>query len=153
MILDRLDACDPYRALGDRFAAGFDYLRNTNFDAVPDGRYDIRGSDVLAIVQAYRTKPPADGKWEAHRDHADIQYIHRGRERMGVAPLAGMKLLPPYDPDKDVEFYAGDASAGNVVTVEQGCFAVFLPRDVHMPNLAIDAIAEVKKVVIKVRLR
>ena len=152
MIFDRLETCGAYRALGEGFAAGFDYLRDTNLDAIPDGRYDIRGSEVVAIVQTYRTKPPAEGRWEAHRQHADIQYIVRGRERMGVVPLAGMKLLPPYDAEKDVEFYAGDASTGNLVMVEQGCFALFLPQDVHMPNLAIAESAEVKKVVIKVRL-
>ena len=35
---------------------------------------------------------------------------------------------------------------------EGSSFTVFLPHDVHMPNLQIDGPVEVKKVVIKVRL-
>src|SRR4051812_30057365 len=114
MIFDRLDQSELYDRLGDRFAAGFAYLRTTDLLALPDGRCPIRGDDVLAIVQTYATKPPEQGRWEAHRHHADIQLIVRGVERMAVTPLHGMKLLPPYDPEKDVEFYADDATVGEV---------------------------------------
>ena len=153
MIFDRLDQSDLYSRLGDRFAAGFAYLRSTDLVALPDGRYSIRGDDVFAIAQTYTTKPPGQGRWEAHRHHADIQFIVRGVERMGVTPLPGMKLLPPYDPQKDVEFYAGDSTAGEVFTVAAGQFALFLPHDAHMPSLMLETPAEVKKVVIKVRLQ
>ena len=152
MILDRLDQSDLYARLGDRFAAGFAYLRSTDLAALPDGRYLIRGDDLLAIVQTYTTKPPEQGRWEAHRHHADIQFIVRGVEQMAVTPLPGMKLLPPYDPQKDVEFYAGGATAGEFFTVSAGRFALFLPHDVHMPSLMLERPAEVKKVVVKVRM-
>jgi YhcH/YjgK/YiaL family protein len=153
VILDRLEFAHSYRALGERFAAGFDYLRTTDLASLPDGRYDIRGRDLVAIVQTYQTKPIDDGRWESHRHHADIQFIIRGRERMGVAPLSPeLQLEPPYDAEKDLEFYAAPSSAGQLITVTEGNFAVFLPHDVHMPNLLIDAPAEVKKVVIKVQL-
>jgi biofilm protein TabA len=155
VILDRLDYCDRYRPLGERFAAGFDYLRQTDLAALADGRYDIVGRDVLAIVQTYNTRPLAEGRWEAHRAHADIQFIIRGRERMGIVPRSpALELQPPYDVERDVEFYAArnGAAGPQLVKVEQGGFAIFLPHDVHMPSLLIDASAEVKKVVIKVRL-
>jgi YhcH/YjgK/YiaL family protein len=152
VILDRLDRCDPYLRLGDRFAAGFDYLRSTDLAALSDGRYEIRGSDVVAIVQTYVTKPPKWGRWEAHRHHADIQLIVRGVERLGILPLGDRQPLPPYDAERDVEFYAGDASAGRHFTVAAGEFAVFLPHDLHMPSLMLHEPAEVKKVVVKVRL-
>ena len=153
MILDRLEFAVRYRALGERFAAGFDYLRTTDLSSLPDGRYDVRGRDVVAIVQTYQTKAIDQGRWESHRLHADIQFVIRGRERMGVAPLSReLKLEPPYDAEKDVEFYEAPPSAGQLITVVEGSFAIFLPHDVHMPNLLIDAPTEVKKVVVKVRL-
>jgi YhcH/YjgK/YiaL family protein len=152
MILDRLDTSAGYDALGPRFAAGFDYLRRTNLAAVADGKYPILGDDVFAIVQRYQTKPPSEGRWEAHRVYADIQYVVAGREGMGVAPLAGAQVETLYDADRDVEFFKPSASPGRLLTVGAGEFAVFLPHDVHMPSLAINASAEVFKVVIKVRL-
>ena len=153
MILDRLEFADRYRALGPRFAAGFEYLRSTDLAALGDGRYEIGGRELVAIVQTYRTKTLAEGRWESHRHHADIQFIIRGRERMGIAARsAGLKVQPPYDAGGDVEFSVADAAVGQLVMVEAGSFAVFFPHDVHMPNLLIDAPAEVKKVVIKVRL-
>ena len=176
MILDRLDTSDRYHGLGPRFAAGFAYLRGTELASLADGRYAVEGDDVVAVVQTYQTRPLELGRWEAHRNHADIQYIVRGVERMGVAPQARMAVQPPYDPDKDTEFYlpgdgalprskrgaTGGVGGGGVgaaagpgaqfCRVEAGGFTVFLPHDIHMPNLQIDGPAEVKKVVIKVRL-
>lgn len=168
MIVDQLDACDAYRSLGERFAAGFDYLRGTDFTALPDGRYALRDAELVAIVQTYQTKPVEEGRWEAHRRHADIQYVFSGVERMGISPLARMAVQPPYDADKDVEFYLpGDPAPprtrrggpgvvtgdqAQFVRVDAGSFAIFLPQDVHMPNIEICGQATVKKVVIKVRL-
>src|SRR5690349_3519533 len=107
MILDRLATSAAYDSLGPRFAAGFKYLRETDFATVADGKYPIAGADdVFAIVQTYASKPHADGKWEAHRTYADIQYVFTGVERMGVTPLGSVRSEAPYDADRDVEFFS-----------------------------------------------
>ena len=152
MILDRLSNAAIYRKLSGRFAVGFDYL-GQDFSRVPDGRYEIRGDDVFAMVQSYDTKPTDAGKWEAHRKYADIQFMITGGERMGVAPIERLRSQVAYDADTDVEFFQGGASEGQLVAVDQGNFAIFLPHDVHMPNLSLDGIPQhVKKVVVKVKL-
>jgi YhcH/YjgK/YiaL family protein len=152
MILDRLADSAIYHRLGDRFGAGFDYLRETDLRSLADGRYEIRGENVFAIVQTYQPKPRPQGRWEAHRLYADIQYVVSGVEQMGVGPLVGLKVVAPYDAEKDVEFYA-DLPHQQWISVAAGNFAVFLPHDVHMPSLSLDGnLAEVKKVVIKVRV-
>ncbi|MEA2709814.1 MAG: hypothetical protein QOF78_2415 [Phycisphaerales bacterium] len=157
MILDRLEYSTHYAALGERFAAGFAYLREHDLATLPDGRYDIDGKNVIAIVQTYVSKPRAQGRWEAHRDHADIQFLVSGAERMGVTPMESMTLESPYDAEKDVEFYADAGGAGGgggkFFDVAAGEFALFFPHDVHMPSLAIASPQTVKKVVIKVRLQ
>jgi YhcH/YjgK/YiaL family protein len=152
VILDRLDRSNFYARLGTRFAAGFRYLRSIDLNALEDGWHSVQGSDVVALVQTYHTRPIDEGRWESHRRHADIQLVVRGSERMGAAPLSDLKVLPPYDPEKDVEFHAGDASSGQIITVSAGEFALFLPHDLHMPGLQIDGPAEVKKVVVKICL-
>ena len=156
MILDRLDHCVHYSPLGKRFAAGFAYLRETDLVNLADGRYEIDGKNVLAIVQTYLPKPQAEGRWESHRDHADIQLVVSGAERMGVVPLELMRVESPYDAEKDVEFY-DSTGAGKFFPVNAGEFALFYPHDVHMPSIAPAAGSAkpqaVKKVVIKVCLR
>src|SRR4051812_33835869 len=105
VIFDQLNECEPYRKLGERFAAGFDYLRSTVFETVADGKYAIDGEDLFAIVQSYATKPREQGRWEAHRHYADIQYLISGSEVMGIAPLGQMTVQEPYVREKDVEFF------------------------------------------------
>lgn len=154
MILDQLINARLYR-LGDRFERGFEYLSATNLPQTPDGKYPIAGDDLFAIVQAYTTKPADQGRWESHRRYADIQYLIRGQERIGVRVVPpqtaarDMPIATPYDDDKDIAFHTG---AGDLFTLTAGQFAVFFPHDIHMPSLALDAPAEVRKVVIKVRL-
>src|SRR5439155_4614924 len=113
-------------------------------------RYDNRaGGEIVAVVETYGTKAAQQGKWEAHRLNADIQYVTHGRERVGVAPIDRAKATTPYNSETDLEFFAAD---GQLIVVEAGSFAIFLPQDVHMPGLRIGESAEkVKKVVVKVR--
>ena len=153
MILDRLETSAAYDALGERFAAGFAYLRQTNFASVADGKYPILGDDVFAIVQTYAPKDHTEGRWEAHRTYADIQYVVSGTERMGVTPLGSVATEMPYDVDRDVEFFMRGGGWGQFFMVEPGEFALFRPHDVHMPSLKTGVPGPVKKVVIKVRTR
>ncbi len=152
MIFDQLSECQPYRNLGENFIAGFDYLCSSAIENIPDGRYPIVGDDVFAMVQSYQTKPLAQGRWEAHRHYADIQYIVSGTEQMGIAPLSAMTIQQPYTRDKDLEFFLDSDGIGQFVCVESGFFAIFLPQDVHMPGVMIDQPAAVKKIVVKVRI-
>ena len=154
MILDQLNHASAYRDLSPGFATGIDYLLNSDFAHIPDGRYEVIGSHNFAIVQSYTTKPPEKGRWEAHRKYADIQLMLTGSERMGVAPIERMKVEQAYDGERDLEFFTVNGGGGStqIVTIEQGSFAIFLPHDVHMPTLMIEKPAAVRKVVVKVRL-
>jgi YhcH/YjgK/YiaL family protein len=154
VILDHLTNAHLYR-LGERFDRGFEFLRAKNLPEIPDGKYPIAGEDLFAIVQTYTTKPAAEGRWESHRRYADIQYLIRGRERIGVrvlhppTPAPDMQIETAYDDEKDIIFYTG---TGDCLTLDAGHFTVFFPQDIHMPSLALEDPAEVKKAVIKVRL-
>ena len=154
MILDRLETSIAYARLGTRFASALAYLRETDLKNIPDGTYEVHGRDVFAIVQTYVPKPHSQGRWEAHRDYADIQHVIAGRELMGVTPMGTVRSEAPYDPAKDLEFFTGDERVGQFFRVEAGSFAIFLPHDIHMPSLAVDdqQAGMVKKVVMKVRL-
>ncbi len=145
MILDRLANADLYAPIGRRIAHGLDYLRQTNFDEMEPGRYEIDGAAVYAVVSAYSTRDVAAGRWEAHRRYIDLQYIVRGTERIGFAPIERLKA-EPYDDEKDLLWLSG---AGEFVTLEAGDFMILWPHDAHMPGIATGAPAPIRKVVVK----
>lgn len=149
MILDRLSNVDYYKGLGRKLDRGFAFLTETDFCGLEDGRIEIDGDNVYAILSAGKTKPAADGVWEAHRKYMDIQYVIAGAERMGWAPTEELDPKGEYDPDKDALFLEG---VGSFFLVKEGSFAVFGPHDAHMPGLAVAQPALVRKAVVKVKV-
>ena len=149
MILDQLEHASSYYSLGERFIRGFQFLQRREFERLGEGRHEILGTDLFAMVQSYDAKPIEQGKWEAHRTYADIQYIASGREMIGIAPLDQMTVTEAYDEARDVAFFTG---SGQMFTLSAGGFAIFLPHDAHMPSLHVERPERVFKVVMKVRL-
>jgi YhcH/YjgK/YiaL family protein len=153
MILDHIEHAAMYRALGPRIAAALDYLRQTDFSKMADGRHELDGDRLIAILQHYRTRPHSEIIWEAHRRYVDVQYIVAGTEQMGYAGLRpDLPVKQAYDETKDFAFY--DAQ-GALFEVKSGNFAIFAPQDVHAPGLAAGSPptpAEMFKVVMKCRV-
>lgn len=153
MILDRLENAGLYHPLGPAIKLALDYLCRTDFSQMPDGRYELDGDNVFAIVERYRPKSPADARWEAHRRYTDVQYVAEGIERMGYAPLIDtLTVSQAYDPQKDIVFYR---AGGDFFDVPAGSFVIFTPHDVHAPRLASNSRSEsgeVCKVVVKCRI-
>jgi YhcH/YjgK/YiaL family protein len=146
MIIDKLTNSYLYETLSVRIKRAFDYLHQTDLNATPDGKYEIDGNNIYAVVQRYSTKLKEQGKWEAHRRYIDIQYIIQGQEMIGYSHLG--RLAPgEYDTALDVVFLAGE---GNYLPLSSGEFMLLYPEDAHMPCIAIDAPSAVKKVVVKI---
>jgi biofilm protein TabA len=147
MILDTLSQWRRYASLNPRFAAAFAFLEQVTA-AVADGRHEIAGDEVFALVQRYETRLAA-GQPEAHRRYIDIQFIVAGREVIQWAPLASLtEVTKPYDHTKDAEFFAPGAMVP--VRVAAGQFAILFPDDAHAPCCAWAGPEPVAKVVVKV---
>jgi biofilm protein TabA len=151
MIIDHIQNRIFYRQLGSRVGEALEYLATTDFVKMPDGKYELDGPRMFAIVQRYRPKPLAEIVWESHRKYIDVQYVVQGAERMGYVPLSErMTVKKDYDPERDIVFY--DVQ-GDLFIVPERSFVVFAPQDVHAPGLAVDrpvSSGEVLKVVVKV---
>jgi len=145
MIIDRIENAGLYRGLGHQLEMA---LKAARIPREP-GRYDLNGDTLFALVQQYQTKPLADGKWEAHRKYIDVQYVEKGIERIGWAPVGTLDVTEPYDEGRDIAFYNG---SGDFVTVRAGTFVILFPNDAHMPGITVDTPSPVKKVVVKVRV-
>jgi YhcH/YjgK/YiaL family protein len=150
MILDQLSASGAYESLHPLFPKAFSYLRS--FDvSTADGKYELQGQDLVAIVQRYRTAPSADKLWEAHQTYGDIQVVYLGLEYCGHADQKTLVVSKPYIAEKDVEKYAAPAAPTALLTLGRGNFAIFDPQDGHQPGVAVAGPSAVLKVVIKFR--
>lgn len=155
MIADSLSNAASYLSLHERAARAFGWLREQDYSTLPDGRIDIDGEELFAMVQEYTTVPPDGRRYEGHRRYADIQYIASGTERMLVAPAAELSEDTDYDEEKDIVFYESiraDERASADLTLRGGTFALFMPQDAHMPLLQAGQPGFVRKIVVKILL-
>ncbi|PTY01068.1 YhcH/YjgK/YiaL family protein [Opitutus sp. ER46] len=89
---------------------------------------------VIAIEQAYETKPRPEGFFEAHRKFIDIQVLLAGDELMEVVDVAFAKEREAYQEARDLIVYE-DVPTASRLRLRGGEAAVFFPPDVHMPSL------------------
>ncbi len=147
MIIDTLEHCRLYEHLNPRFKAAFDFLLRPDTASAAPGRTELDGKNLFALIQTYETKPIQEGKLEAHRKYIDIQVLLEGQEFIGYAPLGGQPVAKPFDAEKDIGFYDGEAW---FTLLRKGMFAIFFPQDAHLPGRYTDKPQSVKKIVLKI---
>lgn len=150
MIFDRIANHTRYKGLGSKIEKALEYLTDTDFAALEDGKHPIEGDTIYAMLMSYDTEPESVRSFEAHRKYIDVQCILSGREIIYWAPLEELSPKGEYSDEKDIVFLSGDARARLQLT--PGSFAVFYPEDAHKPNCAWDGSERVRKVVVKVRI-
>ena len=147
MIIDRLETASLSSNLAPRVTTALASLRDKDFTSIEPGRYDIQGDEIYAIVQEYTTKDASEVKWEAHRQYFDVQYVARGKERMGYANLGDLTVIQDYQEKDDYLLLEGE---GDFLAMVPETFIILGPQDAHMPQVAAGAPSAVRKVVIKV---
>lgn len=123
-------------------------MRETNFSDMRPSRYELEGSDLYAVVDVYETKAPEEKPWESHKQYADIHFVVKGQELIGYSLYHQVKVLQEYDPKTDSSLFEGQ---GDYFPLREGSFVVFWPGELHKPGISSN-LAEVKKVVVKVRV-
>ncbi len=149
MIADIIENAQDYYKLGENFQKGFEFLKNTDLKKLENGKYEIEGDNVFVSVQDYQTKPESEGKFEAHKKYADIQFIISGEEKIGYTNIRNCTPTTFYDDTNDIVFLEGK---GDFITAHENSFLIFMPQDAHMPCISIDDSKYVKKAVVKVKI-
>ena len=147
MIVDKLDKVGCYQ-WNESMAKAFAFLAKNDLDALKNGRVEIDGDKVFALVQSYDSKPADKGMWEAHRKYADIQVVVSGTEQIGYAEIDSL-TADPHIEEKDFTKLTGE---GGFCRMSAGMFMVLYPQDAHMPGMAVGKPAPVKKIVMKILL-
>lgn len=129
-----------------------DFLRLRDLPGLPEGKVEIDGDRVYAMVQRYETKRNDAPNFECHRKYVDVQFIVTGEEVIGWAPRERMSITNAYDAVKDVCFGAVGRGDWTPLNLRAGQAAMLWPEDAHAPGLALAAGApsRVMKIVVKV---
>jgi YhcH/YjgK/YiaL family protein len=146
MIIDKLTNANMYDKLHPRLKMALQFLQKEDLNALEVGTYQIEEDKIFVMVQEYETKQPGECRWEAHYQYTDIQYVIKGSEKMGYTSIEETELEEAIE-EKDLMFLKAD---GDLFVVTEGSFAIFTPKDAHMPGLCVDQPQPVRKAVVKV---
>ena len=135
----------------ERWDKAFVFLKESEFSTLELMRYDIDGDNLFATVSEYLTKDEVEARFEAHQRYIDIQYVITGIEQIGLSPMSNkIEVIEPYDAAKDIEFLT--VTQEKNIEATQKRFFIFFPSDAHRPGLKVGDKAQVKKIVVKVRV-
>ena len=146
MIFDTLDNAGRYEALHKNFLKAFQFLKRSDLATLAEGRYDIDGDTIFAIVAKDQGREKDEAQLEIHNKYIDIQMVLEGVDEMGwKARSACSNMIAEFDNEKDIQFIADVPTSW--VTTTPGHFAIFFPEDAHLPLIAKGII---HKVIVKI---
>ena len=136
--------------LPEAFDLGVAWLL-AHLDAAP-GRYEVDGGRVYVAIEEPGTKSPAERRFESHARYADLQVLLQGAERQDYCTHYP-EGAPEEDwlAERDVAFWPPQPAVQTLVMAPMD-YAVYYPRELHAPNLAVDRPSPTRKAVVKVRL-
>jgi biofilm protein TabA len=150
MIVSDLKQMERQLPMSSPLKKAIDFLSRSDVQNLPDGRVEIDGQRVFALVQRYETIATDAPRFEYHRKFIDVQFIVTGTEIIGWVPTERMRVTEPYDADKDIAFGTVQQTQWTPVLLQAGQAAVFYPEDGHAPKLAAGTSSKVAKIVIKI---
>lgn len=101
------------------------------------------------MVQQATTKTAEGAKFEAHRNYLDIQYIVKGEEYVGWAPLETLEMVGEYNAAKDKSTLVGPA---DFMRIGEGYCYVVYPEDGHIPGVYLETPCDIIKLVVKLKV-
>jgi len=148
--VDAVEFAKQYHANPALWDQAFAYMKDHDLSALPNGSSQLAGDQLTLSVTEPTSKDFDKTQWESHRKYIDLQYIVRGKEKMGVEALPKLMLTEEYNDKKDVAHYSGDGTTYYVA--EPNTFYLFFPQDGHRPSIKVPGYDVVKKVVFKIRV-
>ncbi len=147
--VNQMEFAEQYHLQRAFWDSAFAFLKSQNLETISRGKHAILGDNVYASVTEDSTKDFQNTRWESHQRYADIQYVIRGRELIGVSPLSSVTVTEPYNEKSDVAHYSG---TGPLFPADPGTLFIFFPSDAHRPGITTGGNTVDKKIVIKVQM-
>lgn len=142
MIQDAFAMAGHYAALNPGLARAFAFLERPDAADLPEGRHEVDGERVFAVVARGAGRDRAGALLEVHDRYIDVQCILKGVDRMGWKPRRDcVRPEGAFDPGRDVGFFADAPDAW--LDTRAGQFAILFPHDAHMPMISVGPIHKI----------
>jgi biofilm protein TabA len=129
---------------------GLAYIKQTDFSKLQDGKYEIIGDQMYALVIEATTQPLAEKVPESHVIYTDIQFLLSGEEIIGFAEKSDAHVLAENELDtRDMLLYK-EVVDESILLLNAGMYAVFFPWEVHRPCCSVNTNQKIRKVVVKI---
>ena len=147
MIFSSFANYNRFESLHPLFPQAFDFLKS-GIPTLPDGKTEISGDDLFAIISRPGTSGSNILKPESHKKYLDIHYIIDGAELFGWKHISCVRN-PEGEFDEEKDFILYNDQEYHEVLLKKGDFAIVYPEDVHLPGIKTE---QLHKVVLKIKL-
>lgn len=149
MILGNINDITQEKFLADnaKLKAALNYLKKGDFEEAKNGMVMLCDG-VKLFVNDITTKPFNADKFEAHKDWLDIHYCVEGEEELYIAPNNEMKVIEPYNAEKDIVF--GNNANYTKYVLHKGDYLIVFPEEAHAPGCGNGS--KLIKIVVKVKI-
>lgn len=147
--IDKVEFARQYHKNKAVWDKAFAFMRDNNLEEMAPGKYPIDGDAAFASITEGPNKEFDQSKFESHRKYLDLQYVIKGKEKIGVADVSKATVTVPYNEKKDNANYTAD---GKYYIATPEAFFLFFPQQAHRPNIKVGGYDTVKKLVIKIEV-
>ncbi len=126
MIVSSLEDVQRQMAMNPALQNAFEFLRQWRSRLGDDGRVEIDGDRVYALVQSYHTQS-GQPEFEVHCKYLDIQNVAAGEEIIGWALIDRIVVDVPYSEVEDICVGRVPPLDVTLVRLSAGQAAVVLP--------------------------
>jgi YhcH/YjgK/YiaL family protein len=153
MILTSLESLQNQLNIKPGYEKAIKFLQQQDLDKLPDGRIDVDGDKVYALVQTKPSKPISSLiEVEAHKKYVDFHYLFAGEEIIGWGNTAGLEPAGAYVEEKDYWKTKVALEKMTLARLAAGLVMVCFPEDAHAPLLLEGNSREIRKYVMKVKI-
>ncbi len=153
MIVDKVSNMKQYAGVIKYVDEIMAFTKKVETENVENGRYDLDGDNLYALVQRYPSKAMEGCRLEAHKVYADLQVVVSGQEKIYYDEISNQTIETDFKEGKDICFFQPGCGKG-AITFTDGFFAYLAPQDAHMPGMRVDEAKadDVVKIVFKIKL-
>lgn len=149
MIIDTLDNASRYYMLHPSLEQAFDFLENIEAADFSHGKTELVEDHLYVNGIVDETKSMEDSIWESHDSNMDIHFMVEGEERVFYGEEDKMKVVKPYNAEKDVTIFEGE---GAEYFVPKNGFVLFFPGEIHKSLVYSGSPHKIKKAVVKLSM-
>ncbi len=152
MIYDSVENIEVFCEQDDAIYKAVQYVLDLDLEQ-DDGKYEIEGDEIFALLQSITTGPAQEKVFEAHQKFLDVQMVLGGCERQDVILLgdADIEVTQEYDSEKDVMFFKAGGDFSTII-MKPGMFVVYGPDDGHRPGCSVGESEDIRKVCVKIKI-